>query len=112
MPVATEQQVQQYVNERLRVRAEQARAFVNALRDDKAAIDDVYAHCVQPSPTWDDDRPDGPPRLLTVQDVLVFNSVITLLLKCIDGTATLQDVDDLNANWPVFQSACVRPVGG
>lgn len=107
---ATDQQVQQYVNERIRPRAEQFRAVVNACRDDKAAINDVYAAVVQADPTWSDDRPDGPPRLLTPQDVLVYNSVITLFLKVIDGTATAQDITDLSANWSVFQSACVRPV--
>lgn len=111
MPIATDQQVQQYVDQRLRVRAEECRALVNSLRDDKAAIDDVYSACTQQNPTWDDSRADGPPKLLTVQDVLAYNAVITLLLKCIDGTATLQDVSDLNANWPAFQAACVRPVG-
>lgn len=109
---ATDQQVQTYVNERIRPRAEQCRALVNSLRDDKAAIDDVYAAVVQAEPTWADNRNDGPPKLLTPQDVLVYNAVISLLLKCVDGTATLQDVSDLHANWPVFMSACVRPVGG
>lgn len=110
MAVATDQQVQQYVNERLRVRAEQLRKAVASLRDDKTALDDIYAHVVQQSPTWSDNRTDGPPRLLTPQDVLVYNSVVSLLLKCIDGTATLDDVAALHANWPVFMSACVRPL--
>jgi hypothetical protein len=110
MAEATDAQMQRYANERIRVRAEQARAFVAALRDDKAAIDDVYARAVSATP-WTDARTDGPPRLLNQQDVLTFNSVADLLLKCIDGTATSQNVADLHANWAVFQAACVRPAG-
>jgi hypothetical protein len=101
--------MQQYANERIRVRAEQARALIAAVRDDSAAIADVYARAAGAS-AWNDARTDGPPKLLASQDVLVFNSVSVLLLKCIDGTATSQDVIDLHANWPVFQAACVRPV--
>jgi hypothetical protein len=107
---ATDQQVQQYANERVRVRAEQFRALVNSCRDDKAAIDDVYAACTQQNPTWDDERTDGPPNLLTPQDILAFNAFISLFLECIDGTAETADVQQLAANWPVFQAACVRPV--
>lgn len=111
MAEANDAQMQQYADERIRVRAEQCRAIANALRDDRAAIDDVYARAASQTP-WTDARTDGPPRLLASQDVLVFNSVAALLLKCIDGTATVEDVGQLHANWPVFQAACVRPVGG
>lgn len=107
---AIDKQVQVYSDTRIRVRAEQLRAVVSALRDDKAALDSVYERAAGSNP-WNDGRTDGPPKLLASQDVLVYNSVISLLLKCVDGTATVQDVTDLHANWPVFQSACVRPVG-
>jgi malonyl CoA-acyl carrier protein transacylase len=53
---------------------------------------------------------DGPPTLLDQTDMLVYNAVATLLLKCIAGTATAQEVSDLAANWSVFQGACVRPL--
>ena len=85
-----------------------------AFRDDKAAIEDVYEHVSGANAipaTWEDENTSGPPSLQTPQDVLVFNAVATLFLKCIDGTATAQDVADLSANWPVFQAACVRPLG-
>jgi hypothetical protein len=109
MAEATDQQMQQYANERVRVRAEQCRALVNALNDDKLAIDDVFERAVGANP-WADARTDGPPSLLNQQDILTYNAVATILLKCVDGTATLQEVSDLSANWPAFQSACVRPV--
>lgn len=106
---ATDQQMQQYCDERIRVRAEASRALVNSLRDDKSAIEAVFDRAAN-GPPWADARTDGPPKLLDQQDVLVYNSVATLLLKCVDGTATLQDVADLAANWAQYQSGCVRPV--
>ncbi len=108
---ATDQQMQAYCDTRLRVRAEELRAAILGLRDDIAAITDVYDRALN-GPAWNDARTDGPPSLLEGQDILVYNAVANILVKCIDGTATLQEVSDLNANWPVFQSACVRPVSG
>ncbi len=106
---ASDQQMQVYCDQRIRPRAEQSRGLVAALRDDKAAIDAVYDRSANGA-AWTDARTDGPPKLLASQDVLVYNSVATLLLKCIDGTATSQDITDLHANWSVFQAACVRPI--
>ncbi len=107
---ATDQQMQQYADHRIRVRAEHFRALINSCRDDKAAIDEIYDRAANGAP-WNDNRGDGPPTLLDEQDVLVFNAFITLFLSCIDGTAVTGDVVQLNANLPVFQAACVRPVG-
>lgn len=106
---ANDQQMQQFANERIRVRAEQVRALINAFRDDKAAMDAVYERAATGA-AWTDARTDGPPKLLASQDVLVFNAFASLFLGCIDGTATTQDVQNLNANLAVFQAACVRPV--
>lgn len=111
MAEATNQQMQTYADQRIRVRAEQTRALVAAFRDDKAAIDDVYQRAAGAN-AWADSRTDGPPKLLASQDVLVFNAFASLFLKCIDGTATAQDVSDLKSNLAVFQAACVRPVQG
>jgi hypothetical protein len=108
---ANDAQMQQFANERIRVRAEQFRSLVNSFRDDKAAMDEVYARAVSETP-WSDNRTDGPPKLLASQDVLVFNAFTSLFLSCVDGTAVTTDVQSLNANLAVFQSACVRPVGG
>jgi hypothetical protein len=111
MAQANDAQMQQFVNERVRVRAEQFRTLVNACRDDKAAMDDVYDRAVNGA-AWNDNRTDGPPSLANSQDVLTFNAFIDLFLKCIDGTATAQNVIDLGANWESFQTMCVRPVSG
>ncbi len=115
MPEATNAQMQNYTDQRLRPRSEQLRAVVNSIADDKAAIDDVYARAAGANP-WADARTD-PPRLLNQQDVLVYNAVISNLISIL-STASLTDqqkidaVTGLKSNWAVFQSACVRPVGG
>lgn len=115
MAAATDAQMQQFANERVRVRAEQARELVAALRDDRTAIDDIYARAVSNS-RWTDARTDGPPTLMqsgnsaNPDHMLVYNTVAEKLLKCVDGTATLQDIADLSANWPTFMDACVRGV--
>ena len=111
MAVATDQQVQTYANERIRVRAEQFRALVNACRDDKLALEDVYAACVQQNPTWTDNRTDGPPVLLTPQDVLTYNTILFMMLALVDGTLTNENKAEFAANWATFQQACVRSVG-
>jgi hypothetical protein len=107
MAQATDQQMQAFADQRMRVRAEQCRAIVNALRDDKAAIDSVYDRAANGA-AWNDARADGPPKLLASQDVLTYNAVASLLLKCVDGTASVQDVSDLHANWAPFMAACAR----
>lgn len=106
---ATDQQMQHYSDERIRVRAEQFRALINACRDDKAAIDAVYDRAANGA-AWADSRTDGPPKLLASQDVLTFNAFVSLFLSCIDGAAVTADVVSLHANLAPFQAACVRPV--
>lgn len=102
MAAATDQQVQQFVNERIRVRAEQVRALAIALADDISAIDDVYAALNVGSPTWNDVRDDGPPHLLLPSDVLSFNTFMNDIRTAITG----------NAQYPIVLKACVRAVGG
>jgi hypothetical protein len=100
MPAATDQQVQQFVNERLRPRAEQIRALLLAMEDDKSAIDDVYAALTAQSPTWDDEHDGNPPHLLSVNDVLALNTFWTNLI------AAMRDDPQI----PIVLKACVRPV--
>jgi hypothetical protein len=102
MAQANDAQMQQYANERIRVRAEQFRALINACRDDKAAIDDVYDRAANGA-AWADDRTDGPPQLLVSQDFLTFNAFITNFLTAVDSGALSGDRDQ-------FLAACVRPV--
>ena len=106
---ATNQQVQTYVDTRLRPRAEQFRALVANCADDATAIGDVF-DAVANNPTWTDSRQDGPPHLLIPNDVLTYNAIINLFAKFIAGTATVSDVQNFAANWPIFQKACVKTV--
>lgn len=111
MAEATNQQVQAFCDTRIRPRAEQLRAVVASMQDDQAEIADVYANVNDGASTFADTRTDGPPHLMTKQDVLVYNAVSALLLKCVAGTATSGDISALAGNWPVFMQACVRPLG-
>ena len=97
---ATDQQMQHFADERIRVRAEQFRALINACRDDKAAIDAVYERA-NVGAAWNDNRTDGPPKLLGSQDFLVFNAFISDFLAQVDSGA-------MHNNLAVFQAACVR----
>lgn len=114
---ASDIQVQTYCDQRIRVRAEQARTLVAALRDDRAAIDDVYARAAS-AEAWADARTDGPPHLLQAgnsaspDDVLNYNAFASALVAILDGTGS--DVDNaaaVRSCWAVFQRACVRPAG-
>jgi hypothetical protein len=98
---ATDQQVQTFVNERLRPFAEKARALYLLSKDHRAAIDDVYANVAAGSPTWTDNRTDGPPHLLVPNDVLAMNSFMAALNTFIEG----------NAEYAIILKACVHAPG-
>jgi hypothetical protein len=100
MAAATNAQVQAFVDARIRPRCEQIRGLLNALVDDIAAIDDVYAALTVGSPTWTDGRTDAPPHLLTPADVLSINTMLNDLKTAISG----------NAQLPIVRKACVRAV--
>lgn len=109
---ATNAQVQQYVNERVRPWAERARALYLEAKDHKAAIDDVYANLTD-NPTWQDQRADAPAHLLTPSDVLAWNTFITGLVALVEGGAGAAEAcAAAPAQWPVVLDACVRPVNG
>jgi len=97
---ATNQQIQQWANERTRVRAEQIRALLLAMEDDRAAFDDVYAGLTQEGADWTDQRTDGPPNLLTRNDMLGMNTFIDDMKTAMRAHAQIS----------VVLRACVRPV--
>ncbi len=99
---ATDTQVQTYVNSRVRPHAELARQLALAFDDDLAVIDDVYANLTAGSPTWVDNRTDGPPHLLTPSDVLAFNSFMH----------DIRDAIKNNAQYAIVLKATVRQVVG
>lgn len=111
---ATNEQVQTWVNERTRPRAEQVRKLLLSLEDDNAAIDDVYANLTN-SPDWTDTRDDFPPHLLTPSDVLAFSTLSVKLAAILRGTLVndqtkIDACNDVAAQLPVVLDACVRPV--
>ena len=102
MAAATDQQVQTYVDTRVRVRAEQIRALYLSCKDDKGLIDDVYTALTEPTPTWTDRRTDGPPHLLTPADVLAWNAFVTAWIALIEGAEA--------GDYAAVLKACVQPV--
>ncbi len=97
---ATNQQVQTFVDQRIRPRAEQIRALVLSMQDDISAIDDVFAALNVQSPTWTDTRTDGPPHLLVPNDVLAVNTFLHDAVTALTG----------DGQYPIVLKACVRPV--
>lgn len=97
MAKATDDQIQRYVNERVRKRSEQIRALLLAMEDDKSAIADVY-EALTDAPTWTDSRQDGPPHILTKDDVLAWNAFITDIISNMRN----------NAQLPIIFKSCVR----
>lgn len=108
MAIATDLQVQTYVNERVRPRAEQIRALILAMRDDRAAFADIFEALTQSTPTWTDDRDTVPHRLLGT-DVLAWNTFLFGVLACVDG-GSASDMQQAAPQLPVVLSACVRPL--
>lgn len=100
MAIATDVQVQKFVNERMRRHMEQAMRLLAAFQEDLSVIEDIYNACNQQSPTWTDVRPDGPPHLVTPNDVLAYNTFITDIVAAING----------NGQLTVVRRACVQNI--
>jgi hypothetical protein len=98
--IATDIQVQSFVDQRLRPRCEQIRALQAAMLDDLANIGDIYQAVTQPNPTWVDNRTDGPPHLMVPNDVIDLNQFLNDISNAIKN----------HAQWPVVQNCCVRPL--
>jgi hypothetical protein len=98
MAEATSQQIQRFANERVRVRAESVRALLQAMKDDRASIDDVYQGLTNSESGWVDGRTDGPPHLLAASDILAFNTFEANIIAAIEGDPQLA----------VVLKACVR----
>jgi hypothetical protein len=96
---ATNEQVQQFVNEVIRPICEDIRNLRAKMSDARARIDDVYAN-LSSSPTWTDTRPDAPAHLMTPSDVLGVNAFMADTLAAIDA----------HGQYPVVVDACVRPL--
>lgn len=101
MAAASNAQVQAFTEQRVRPRAEQIRALLLAMEDDRAAFDDVYANLTD-DPDWADTHNGNPPHLLTPSDVLAWNTFLFDVIAAMRGDAQL----------PVVLKACVRSVLG
>jgi hypothetical protein len=109
MAAATNEQVQQYADQRFRPRSEQLRQVYLAIKDDQQAFDDIYENLTN-DPTWTDQRQDAPPHLLTPDDMLAYNTFMVRYIEFIEGALTGTTCNEAAGQWPVILSACVRPV--
>jgi len=125
---ATNAQVQNFSDQRMRVRSESLRQLFAAIDDDVASIGEVYANLTS-TPDWTDVRSDAPPTLLTPNDLLAINTAYVAIKALKDGTTTAirneVAASALSAEakaacallfsfadqYPVIQKACVRPFG-
>lgn len=99
MAVASDQQVQTFVDERVRPRAEQARNLATLMLEDIGVFDDIYNALNQQTPTWKDSRTDAP-HSAEPNDVLAFNTF-------------MHDVSTFitqHGQYPIVQKLCVRNI--
>lgn len=94
---ATNEQVQQYVSERIRPIAEDLRNVLIRCQDELVTIEDIYQNLTN-NTTWTDERTDHPPHLLTKDDVLGIHAFI------FDFVA----FSTAHGQLPVVKMACVR----
>lgn len=121
MADATDIQMQQYCDQRIRPFAEAWELLIARARSHKLAIDDVYARGVSAN-HWEDARTDGPPHLMqsgdsaNPDDVLAFNSLVTNLIALADGTPSTEGEkaaawDALRGTLPTLSRAVVHVIG-
>ena len=111
MAVASNQQVQRYVDGRVRVRCEQIRNLYLACKDDVATLGDAYENLStggDGKQEWEDSRADSPPHLMTPSDVLAWNTFVEGFIKLVEGTFSEKEASQ---QFPVVLRSCVRPVG-
>lgn len=100
MPAADNNQIQRFVNQRVRVRCEQIRNLLLSCEEDKSLFDDIYAALTN-NPTWSDNNIEAP-HLMTKDDVLAWNTFISNLIAAQRGDAQL----------PIILKGCVRSLFG
>ena len=99
--MASDQQIQNWVDQRVRPRCETTVALVAAYDEDRAEVDDIY-QTLNDNPTWTDNRTDGVPHLAIPSDILAENAFeedVRTFMKA-------------HASWPVIERLCVRQIGG
>jgi hypothetical protein len=115
MANATDVQMQAYMDQRVRPRAEAFREVLKMVQDDQTAITDEFARASN-GPIWNDARVDGPPHLLasgpgsSPDDLTNYNALCVTFLALVNGTANATQISNFPGQWAIFQRACVRPV--
>ncbi len=97
---ATNQQIQTFVDSRIRAHAKLARDLAILLTDDIANIDDVYNQLNGGnSGNWADTRTDGPAHLMSASDVLALNSFFH----------NVRDAITADGQYAIALKACITP---
>lgn len=114
MAEATNAQCQTWANERVRPDSEMIRGLLLRIESNNASVGSVYERHAG-SGGWVDDRTDGPPNLLTGNDVLAFNTICVALAAILRGTlpndaAKIDACNNVAAQMAIVLKACVRPV--
>lgn len=105
---ATDLQVQNYVDQKVRSRCNDILDLHSKMTQDQAQIDDVYAALTQPTPTWSDSRTDGPPHLATPGDVLAWNTFVSQTLAFWNGTLDPANIGAAAAQLSVLRKISTR----
>lgn len=112
---ATNAQVQNWSDQRVRPFCEELRKLLLMAEDMNASIGEVYENLTN-SPTWTDGRQDAPPDLLAPSDLLAINTICVRLAQVLRGQGLADDaakgdaVDDISGQLSIVLKACVRPV--
>lgn len=104
---ATNLQVQAYVDQRVRPRSNNVVDLINELTQDQAVIGDVYANLTN-SPTWTDNRTDGPAHLAVPNDVLAWNTFVVRTLQFWNGTLDPANIADAPAQLAIIKKLSTR----
>lgn len=115
MAAATNDQVQHFMDERVRVSCEEILLWILKRQNDAANLDDVYEN-LNNSPTWTDGRTSGVPHLAVPQDFFAWNTFIQGLLAVVVNGATIpgrtaaETIADIHAQWATIQKLPIKPV--
>ena len=109
MSVATNQQVQNFSDQRARPACEQFVSLLANLQLILAQMADVNANLTaSPPTTWTDSRADFPPHLATPSDLITLGNAVQAFQRVVSGTGTATDSQTIAAAMPVVQSLCVN----
>lgn len=112
---ATNQQVQDFIDSRVRQSCSDILLWILRRQNDAANLDDVYAN-LSSSPTWTDARTAGVAHSAVPQDFFAWNTFIQGLLKVVvsgqplDGRTAAETISDIHAQWATIQKLPITPI--